>query len=365
MSNERRIARARRFRVAATRPFPLAAVAGALVAAGCGSGAAIPPPPALAPEAAACSLDAARPWIESWFGAWELTSVRILRLPDAPAPEVLFFDATCAYTTSEAAARGAAVVEGPTLRGARLPWRTYAHGGTLTLPDGSASPVQLASFTSATPGRGPYFVMSAPSYWESTGRTSESLFTGVFLHEFAHTRQVEGMKDRLGPIDASWQGAQELDDDAVQRRFESDPEYVAAYTEERDLLYASADAPSIGEARELAARALAKMRARHARWLTGDDAVYATLDGMFLLMEAVGQWSAYAWLAHPEGGGLDRAAAISTMLGRRRWWAQDEGLALLLAIDRLFPEWPTLAFAVPSPGALELLERAVAAPATD
>ena len=167
-----------------------------------------------------------------------------------------------------------AVVEGPTLRGARLPWRAYAHGGTLTLPDGSASPVQLASFASATPERGPYFVMSAPSFWESTGRTSPNLFTGVFLHEFAHTRQVEGMKDRLGPIDASWQGPEELDDDAVQRRFEKDPEYVAAYTEERDLLYASADAPSIGEARELAARALAKMRARHARWFTGDDAVH-------------------------------------------------------------------------------------------
>jgi hypothetical protein len=47
------------------------------------------------------------------------------------------------------------------------------------------------------------------------------------------------------------------------------------------------------------------------------------------------------------------------MLGRRRWWVQDHGLALILAVDRLLPEWPTLEFGMPSVGATELLERAV------
>jgi len=40
---------------------------------------------------------------------------------------------------------------------------------------------------------------------------------------------------------------------------------------------------------------------------------------------------------------------------------QDEGLALLLAVDRLLPEWPALEFSVPALGAEPLLERAVAA----
>ena len=56
-------------------------------------------------------------------------------------------------------------------------------------------------------------------------------FTGVFLHEFAHTRQVAGMADRLGPIDASWKGPDELDDDAVQRRFEK---FSGRWMTERD-----------------------------------------------------------------------------------------------------------------------------------
>jgi hypothetical protein len=309
----------------------------------------------------------AAPWIERWFDAWELTSERILRLPSAPAPEIVFFDRTCAYTTSSVTAHGAAPVEGPTLHGIRLPWRAVAHGGRLTLPDGSDAEIQLTSFASAIPERGPYFVMSAPAIWEETGRLDAAGFTGVFLHEFTHTRQVGGMKDTLGPLDAAWAFPEELTDDAVQNHFGADPEYVAAYTAERDLLYRAADAGSIEEARALAAAALAAMRARHARWFTGDAAMFAALDDIFLSMEGVGQFAAYAWLAHPEGGGLSREAAIAKMLGRRKWWTQDEGLALFLAVDRLLPEWPQLGFAVPALGATAILERAVgrAEPAAD
>ena len=56
---------------------------------------------------------------------------------------------------------------------------------------------------------------------------------------------------------------------------------------------------------------------------------------------------------------MDREAAINKMLGRRRWWTQDEGLALLLVVDRLLPEWPSLVFGQASTGSLDLLERAV------
>jgi hypothetical protein len=304
-------------------------------------------------------MTAASPWIEKWLAAWDLTSQRILRLPDAPAPEIVFYDSSCVYTTSGVTALGAAPVDDPALRGTRLPWRALAHGGSLTLPDSSQVPIQLMSFTNVAPESGPFFVMAAPSYWAQMGHGQEPGLTGVFLHELSHTRQIRGMTDKIGPIDSTWPYPEELDDDAVQTHFGADSEYVAAYTAERDLLYRAAEADSLAQVRALAADALAMMRSRHARWFTGDKAVFAELDDIFLTLEGVGQWSAYAWLAHPDGGGLERDAAIKTMLGRRRWWAQDEGLALFLVVDRLLPEWPTLAFGVPSIGATELLERAV------
>ena len=307
-------------------------------------------------------MTAASPWIEKWLAAWDLTSRRILRLPDAPAPEIVFYDSSCVYTTSGVTAHGAAPVDGPALRGAKLPWRALAHGGSLTLPDSSQVPIDLMSFTSAVPDGGPFFVMAAPSYWAERGHGQELALTGVFLHEFAHTRQVQGMRHAIGPIDSTWPFPEELNDDAVQTHFSADSAYVAAYTAERDLLYRAAAADSLAQVRALAAEALEMMRSRHARWFTGDNAVFADVDNIFLAMEGVGQWSAYAWLSHPDGGGLERDAAIKTMLGQRRWWAQDEGLALFLVLDRLLPEWPTLAFREPSVGATELLERAVEAP---
>ena len=163
----------------------------------------------------------------------------------------------------------------------------------------------------------------------------------------------------LGPIDSAWNLPVELSDDVVQARFGSDSAYVAAYIAERDLLYRAATADSLAETRALAARALAMIRVRHARWFVGENAVFATLDAAFLSLEGAGQWAGYAWLSHRAGGGLAPLAALGRMQGRRRWWSQDEGLGLFLVVDRLLPEWPSLVFRQPSIGAVELLERAV------
>ena len=307
----------------------------------------------------ACDMAAASPWISRWFAAWELTSRQILRLPDAPPPNIVFYDSACVYTTSPVTAPGVAAVTGPSLRGAALLWRTVAHYDSITLPTGERVPVQLMSFTSSDKKTGPFFVMAAPEYWAQVGHGQEPGLTAVFLHEFTHTRQLRGMADVIGPIDSTWAFPEELDDDAVQTHFSADSVYVKAYLAERDLLYRAARADSLAETRALAKQALDMMRSRHARWFVGDNAVFAILDATWLSMEGAGQWAGYAWLANPEGGGMDRTAAVEKMLGRRRRWAQDEGLALFLVVDRLLPEWPALVFGDSSMGAVDLLERAV------
>jgi hypothetical protein len=330
------------------------------LAGGCASQrAAIQSDAAVPASARSCDLAAASPWISRWFVAWELTSREILRLPDAPPPELVFYDSACVFTTSSVTAGGIPPVSGPALLGKSLPWRAVAHNDTLTLPTSSRVPVQLMSFTDSDRKTGPFFVMAAPDYWAQKGHGEKSGLTGVFLHEFAHTRQLRGVSNVLGPIDSTWSFPEELSDDVVQKRFRADSAYVAAYTTERDLLYRAAAADSLADVRALAAEALAMMQSRHARWFTGDNAVFATLDGLFLSMEGAGQWVAAAWLSHPEGGGLDRSAAVEKMLGKRRWWTQDEGLGLFLVVDRLLPTWPSLVFGERSIGALELLERAI------
>lgn len=299
---------------------------------------------AISSQAAPCSLRSARPWISRWFDAWKLTATDILHIGVGPRYDVIFFDAGCIYTMS--AKSGV--------------WRTKPHGGTITLPTGETIPVRLMSFASGDPKTGrPFFVMAAPSYWVQAGvaKPGETM-TAVFLHEFSHVRQASGFKI-IGTIEKTWKFKDAFDDDVVQSHFGSNEEYVKAFNAERDLLFRAAAADSIDEVRSLAAEALKMIKARHARWFVGDEAVFATLDSVWLSMEGSGQWIGYAWLKHPKGGGMSAQETIDKMRGRRQPWSQDEGLALFLVVDRLLPSWPSLVFRQPSTGAVELLERAV------
>ena len=79
-------------------------------------------------------------------------------------------------------------------------------------------------------------------------------------------------------------------------------------------------------------------------------------------MEGFGQWAAYAWLSDPQGGGMTTAAAQTKMRGSRRWWSQEEGLALFLVIDRFLPGWAQRAFGNPPSMGIEMLRQAVEAP---
>lgn len=318
----------------------------------------VPAPTAVLSSAAGCDIATATPWMRKWLTAWEVTSRDLLRVPPVQAPDFLFFDARCVYTTIDAkpaANPGTA----PSLFGIPLFWRAFPHHDTLTFPGWRPQPVGITTFADVDKRTGrPFFVMAAPSYWTAKGMGSVD-FIPVFLHEFTHTRQIKAVARILGPIDSAWKLQPGLDDDVVQTHFKSDSTYVAAYVAERDLLYRAAAADSVGEVRALASQALAMMRARHARWFVGERAVFSVLDDIFLSMEGAAQWAAYAWLAHPSGGALTRPAAVARMSGRHSSWSQDEGLAVFLVVDRLMPDWPSLVFNEPSIGGITLLERAI------
>jgi hypothetical protein len=315
-----------------------------------------------------CDLRAATPWISKWLTAWELTSTQILRLPDPRPVDLIFYDSACVYTTSALAAPGAAVQAGPTLFGVDLPWHALAHHDTIIDADSSRRPVRMSATGGATSrGRG-FLVMSGPEFWVQGGGVTrdglarEETLTGVVLHEFAHAHQVPALVATIDSIASTWSFPQRFNDDVVQARFGADSAYVRAYMAERDLLYRAASADSMDDVRALAGEALAMMRSRHARWFSGENRVFATLDDLFLSLEGAGQWTGYAWLAHRQGAGFHPHIAVAIMRGRGRVWAQDQGLALFLVVNRLLPEWPSLVFGPRSIGALELLQRAVEAP---
>jgi hypothetical protein len=302
-------------------------------------------------DATACRMsDADARWIVGALSAWRIAESDLLHLAAAPLPQIVVVDAACTY---RAPAGGP---DNPT-------WLGTPHDGMAVLPDGQSIPLGPISF--AAPDNGDaasaFFAMSLPSVWQEAGVSSslglERLMDGVLLHELMHTRQFYFANPALAAITAANGLPDDVSDNSLQARFGSDAAYRAAYEHERDLLFAAAAAPFDNDARRIAAEALAALHARRAAWFKGDAAYWAQLDDIFLTMEGLGQWIAYAWL---KSSAPDMPAADLLEAVRRggKQWTQDEGLALFLVVDRLVPDWQTSAFAAEPQLAEALLARA-------
>ena len=290
-------------------------------------------------------------WIQRAIRNWTVAQPQLLHLAPTPLPTIVAIDESCTYVAAHPKASSIA-------------WKSSPHAQTVVLPDGKKVPVGLISFaapitTGADTG---YFAISLPSMWRKRNVQSalgvEPLVDGVFLHEMTHTRQFYFANPSLEALTKRYGLPDNIGDDSLQEAFSNNKDYVADYERERDLLYSAALSASNAEARQFARQALAAMRARRDRWFRGENEKWRDLDEIFLTMEGLGQWVMYAWYTGPSGLHLSRESAINFVRRKRQWWTQDEGLAIFLVVDRLLPDWQSLAFA-PEPVTAEgLLERA-------
>jgi len=286
-------------------------------------------------------------WIDGALANWDYATATLLRLPPAELPQIVAVDAHCQANALP-------------VSGQPIVWNGRLHAGEMQLPDGGKAPVGVVAFAGPD-GTGPrdgFFVMSMPSIWREAGVASElgleTLMDGVLLHEMMHTRQFASLNPHLAALSRKYGLPDDINDDSLQRAFEGDADYVQAFRAETELLYAAAAAPDDAEARRLAREALAAMRARHARWFTGANAKWAPLDDVFLQMEGLGQWLIYKW--YVDGPRRTYAPDVAERAVRRRktQWSQDQGLGLMLVVDRLVPDWRARAFA-PEPALAEEL----------
>ena len=305
---------------------------------------------------AACGLptgDSA--WIATALDGWQRQSRRALRAPAIRFPTLVLFDTLCSYTLLPVVRP----VGDVSFIGAGQPFvtRSALHSGAIRLPNGESLPASLVSFASRMPNGDMFFVMSLPSIWRASGR-SDTLATAVFMHEFTHT-QSPAFGSRIDALIRRGLPEQ-IDDDVIQKRFDSLPEFRRAYEHERDLLYESARAPTRELAVDAARRALAAMDARRTTFFRGANALYGEAEDVFLSMEGTGQWAAYLWLTDPRGGAMSPDAALPYIRRGGRRWSQDEGLAQLLVLSRLAPDAPRAMFGATARTVLPLLRSAVA-----
>ena len=304
-------------------------------------------------------------WLSNWFQAWSILQ-KVYDIPSVPAPEMLFFDTANVYTTSAFALPDGKRIAGPQFLNEPLNWRKGKLGDSLRLPNGEWMPVSLASFAARSEGGMPFFVMSAPAFWEAAHTdprelTLNQMLTGVFLHEFSHTRQYDGFGKMVDSIESHHAVPGNMTDDIVQDVFKKDSVYTALFRRETAAFYAAGAAGSVDSAMYWTRQGLSLLDERQARYFTGKNAILKSLDDIFLSLEGLGQYSAYAWLIHPAGARLPAELAIKGFRRNGKQWSQDEGLAMFMALTRITKvSWKENMFSDHPTTVTSLLRKAVA-----
>lgn len=297
-----------------------------------------------------------RAWTAQALASWDRLDRERLQMARPVTPVITLFDQGCAYTLTPDRRGDFAVGQ------RRYRTRGMAHRGQVALPDGSSVPAERLAFASPLSDGRMFFIMALPSVWRADRvepRDPNLMAMVVFMHEFAHSQQAEGLGERIDGLLA--RGLPEnSDDDVVQNRFGGRAGYAAAYSAERDLYYRAAGEPGRRGAEQFLAQASAASAARRARWFTGEEALYAEADDVFLTLEGTGNWAAWTWLTHPQGGRMAPEDATAFIRGGGAHWSQDEGLGIMLALERLTPDWPRLAFGADGVTADVLVQRALA-----
>lgn len=308
--------------------------------------------------------------VEQWFAAWELVSRDIYGIDTLRPVEFIFFDNAFIYSTSPGTGEGESVVDGPGLMNWHPVWRRTEQNGNIQLPDGQTIPVGVMSFAAPLSDReaGSFFVMPLPGFWQEAGVTSEvlgldNLLTGVFLHEFSHSQQMHNFGADLSRFERSYEFKHELSDDIVQDYFADDEGYTSAFRAELALFFGAAHSDDEATRLALAREAMTLYRKRQQDYFTGDRATLARLDDFFLTMEGFGQYSIYAWLKHPQGGGFTAETAEEGVRRGGRWWSQEQGLALFLLLEKFLEPgtWAPLMFGNESVSAIDLIARELSA----
>ena len=84
--------------------------------------------------------------------------------------------------------------------------------------------------------------------------------------------------------------------------------------------------------------------------------MYGEFENLFLSMEGAGQWAAYRFAKAQAGPAASDAATVTFVRDNRKYWSQEEGLALFLLLDAYVPDWQARVFGPTLISPMALLE---------
>lgn len=271
--------------------------------------------------------EADRQWTFAFLDDWTRASRDYLDIPSEPVPKTVLFNTSCVWGLEDDRFKG------------------RVHDGTVTLPNGARIPSDIIAV--AMPGgegQDPFLVLALLSVWHQHPQASKDPYLdtrigSVALHEMIHVRQMPLLQRRIAGLGARYDLPSRLDDDVVESTYRDSTEFRSLFEAERDLLYRAVAESDPDRSRSLVRKAAAMAAHRHVRFFTGRNAVYAELEGIFLNMEGIGEWVRYRAHVSSEEWPHTAPDVIAFLRGTDNSWSQDEGLALVLLLDRFVPDW--------------------------
>ena len=299
-----------------------------------------------------------------WFTAWKLVSKKIFKIDKVKPVDFVFFDDKYIYSTSTTSIKNGSLVKGFNLMNLAFQWQKKLHNDSIILPDKSVVPINLMSFAAenSSDSSKPFFVMPLPSFWLQAGVSSkdlglDNLITGVFIHEFSHSQQMQNFGKKITSFEKESNFETEFTDDIVQTIFGEDTIYLKHYQEEINLLYQSVSNNTLNK--KIVKKGLSLMEQRHEVFFKNKYENLKILDNFFLTMEGLGQYAMFLWLTHADGGNIKREIAREGVRRGGKWWSQEEGFALFLILDKLtVPEkWVRAMYGHKTESITELIKR--------
>jgi hypothetical protein len=303
--------------------------------------------------------------VTKWFSAWRLVSRKVFKIKSLKPVEFVFFDDKYVYSTSSVTIPDGEIVKGPEFLGNRFVWKKALHKNSIKLPSNETVPIGLMSFAAELKGEksNSFFIMPLSTFWQKSGVNSpelglQNLITGVFLHEFSHSQQMQNFGRKISEYEKTTSYSVNFTDDIVQDLFGKDASYTELYKQETETFYQAANSKETVAKISLTKKGINLLKLRHSRYFNGVYESLGNIDNFFLTMEGLGQFVMYAWLTNQKGGNIPSEKAIVGVRRGGKWWSQDEGfvLFLLLASYEKPEKWGKDLFGIKTTSVVELLQ---------
>ena len=308
-------------------------------------------------------------WIQKTLDNWDSACRKDLNLRIDSLPWIIFYDSVAAWhlnanekmLPSFQKTNSRFLFNKKYYELVRIP-----HRYNLWVPD--RNPIAIGSLpTTAIPyanNQKTFFIASLPSLFHLLAPASEAvymdyLFLGMNIHELTHTLQLPSVLPRLIQIEKSYKLPESIDDNTIEIVFSKSEAYKNLFLTEKTLLWnalfnENRDS-SIVQIRE----ALKITERRKKDFFSGDSLGYSKMEDIFISLEGSAMWMQYKTMLRNVPAGMDKEGSLSWLLQRTASWSQEEGLALILLIDKFDPNWKQQFFGKELPDAFQYLRNLV------